>query len=80
MAEVGTAELEEVKDQDNLGPDEVGAGPEHDVGEVEEVEAKAVSGWSVRGREWADIGCEDLQDKVRSHGARGPNPRFVAGE
>lgn len=37
VAEVEEGEVEEVDDQDDLGPDEVAADEEHDPGELEEV-------------------------------------------
>lgn len=42
MAEVEGGELEEVDDERNFGENEVGAGPEHDPGEVEDVEQDEV--------------------------------------
>lgn len=38
MAEVEGGELEEVEGKRDFGEDEVGAGPEHNVGKIEEVE------------------------------------------
>lgn len=69
VAEVERGEVEEVDDEYDLGPDEVGANEEHDKGEVQQVvkdkvatdAGSSIDVVGILGKEVADIA--DLQDE-----------------
>lgn len=60
VAEVEGAEVEEVEDQNELSPDEMGADKEHDEGEVEEVVEDKVAADARRGMDDVRVGGEQV--------------------
>jgi hypothetical protein len=62
VAEVQRRQVEEVDDQEQLGPDEVGAHEEHDEAEVEEVVGNEVAADVRGGLDIVGVGGEELKD------------------
>lgn len=62
VAEVERRQVEEVDDQDQLSPDEVGSDKEHDEGEVEEVVEDEVAANRRCGLDMVGVGREQVPD------------------
>lgn len=62
VAEGEGREVEEVDDQDKLGPAKVGAGEEHDEGKVQEVVQDEVRAYCGGGIDLFDVGREEMQN------------------
>ena len=62
VAEVQARQVEEVDDQDDLGPDEVAADEEHDEGELKEVVEDEVGSNRGGGVDVVSVGGEEVPD------------------
>lgn len=67
MAHVEGGEVEEVEDEHDLGPDELGAGKEHDEGEVEEVVQDEVASDGRGGMLYVGVLGEEVADVASLH-------------